>query len=93
MDANKREEEVMSSLQKLVAAVLPKKWAESMEAESRSWMIRCPCGFEQSVWELGGIRWKAAGNPRRLLHCSKCGQTTWPTIYKKEAAEMRERSA
>jgi hypothetical protein len=76
----------MSPLQKLALAVLPKKWAASVEAESRAWMIRSPCGFERSWWDAGGIRWKAAGNPRRLMRCPKCGQMTWHTISKKDAA-------
>ncbi len=67
----------MTTIQKLFRALLPKKWADSMEAESRSWMMRCPCGHSRSVWDLGGIRWKAAGNPKRLLTCPACGQTTW----------------
>ena len=73
----------MSSLQKLLAALLPKKWAGSLEAESRKWMSRCPCGFERSFWEAGGIRWKAAGRERRYLSCPHCGRACWHTIYKR----------
>jgi transposase-like protein len=74
----------MTLLQKLVLSLVPKKWAASLEAESRSWMIRCPCGHEQSVWDAGGIRWKAAGKPRWLHRCPRCG-LTWHTLYKKPA--------
>jgi transposase-like protein len=71
----------MTGIQKLLISILPKKWAADMEAESRSWMVRCPsCSFERSVWELGGIRWKAAGNPRRHMHCPQCGNSGWHTI-------------
>jgi hypothetical protein len=38
-----------------------------MRAESLRWMIRCECGFERSMWEVGGVRWKARGNPSSLL--------------------------
>ena len=56
-----------------------------MEAESRQWMVKCPnCGFEQSVWEMGGVRWKAAGSPRWRMKCPNCGQTGWHTVYKKQ---------
>ena len=66
----------MTSLQKFIFRILPARWAASMEAESRSWMARCPhCGSEKSVWELGGIRWKAAGSPSMLLRCPVCGKT------------------
>jgi len=80
----------MSSLQKLFVAVLPKKWAESMEAESRNWIARCPCGFERSFWEAGGIRWKAAGRERRYLSCPHCGHSRWHTIYKRRATQEPE---
>lgn len=73
----------MSKIQSFLQKVLPKKWATDMEAESRAWMVRCPCGHKRSIWELGGVRWKASGNPRRLLACPACGQTTWHTVVKK----------
>lgn len=75
----------MNFMQKLFTTVLPRTWAESMESESRTWMIQCPCGHEVSVWEAGGIRYKAAGNPRQLRRCPECGQRTWHRVYKKEA--------
>jgi hypothetical protein len=54
-----------------------------MEAESRAWKARCEvCRSERSVWDLGGIRWKAAGNPRRRLPCGNCGRVTWQVLGK-----------
>ncbi len=76
----------MSFSQRLFTAILPRRWAESMEAESRSWMVRCPCGCERSVWELGGIRWKASGQPRRYMRCPKCGQLAWHSVTRDPAA-------
>ena len=73
----------MSATQRFFATVLPASWARSMEAESRAWMVRCPCGFERSVWDMGGIRWKAAGKPKQYLLCRSCGQLNWHTIYRK----------
>ncbi|MBX3419729.1 MAG: hypothetical protein KF851_19200 [Pirellulaceae bacterium] len=72
----------MSFTQRFFTAILPKRWAEDMRAESLAWMMRCPCGFERSVWEMGGIRWKARGNPKRLITCPKCGQRTWHSVYR-----------
>jgi DNA-directed RNA polymerase subunit RPC12/RpoP len=72
----------MSSIQKFLMGVLPARWAAAMESESRSWKVRCPCGAETSVWDLGGIRWGAAGQPKRYLKCQKCGQATWHTLYR-----------
>lgn len=71
----------MSMIQKLLVAVLPAKWAQNMEAESRAWVATCPtCASERSIWELGGVRWGAGGNPKRLLPCPKCAQNTWHVI-------------
>ena len=60
----------MSLVQGLVTALVPRSWAQAMETESRAWIARCEdCGTERSIWDLGGIRWKAAGNPRRRFTC------------------------
>ena len=34
----------MSGAQKFMKAVLPKSWAEDMEAESRQWVMQCSSG-------------------------------------------------
>jgi len=73
----------MTALQKFFTTIMPASWAQSMESESRSWVMRCPCGQEQSVWDAGGIRWKATGNPKRRQHCTRCGQTEWQQLFKK----------
>lgn len=72
----------MSFLQTVMVGILPRRWAEDLEAETRKWVLRCPCGREQSLWEMGGIRWKSAGEPRTrsLLLCPKCGQRTWHVL-------------
>lgn len=63
---------------------VPRSWAASMEAESREWMVRCgACGYERSVWDLGGIRWKAAGTSKQYRRCPSCGQRSWHTIYRR----------
>ena len=75
----------MSSLQKVCVALLPKRWAEALEAESRSWMLRCSCGFARSLWELGGVRWKAAGEPRWFKSCPQCRQRSWHKLSRQHA--------
>lgn len=55
---------------------------EAMEAESRAWMVQCPhCGFERSVWDTGGVRYKAAGTSRNYMRCPSCGKRGWHKIY------------
>ena len=71
-----------SFIQRLLIRLLPSAWARSMEEESREWMIRCHCGHQQSVWDMGGIRWKARGNPRRFMTCPACGSSSWHRVSK-----------
>jgi hypothetical protein len=77
----------MTFTQRFLQKILPQRWAEAMQAESQAWLARCPCGCERSIWELGGIRWKAAGQPLRRLTCPQCGQTTWHTVSHKPSIE------
>jgi len=74
----------MSGIQNFFKAVMPASWAESMEKESREWMLKCNnCGSEKSVWEHGGIRWKAAGNPTRRMLCFNCSTLSAHTTYRR----------
>ena len=72
----------MSWIQRFFTAVFPASWAKSMEEDSRQWMMRCRCGFEQSIWEMGGIRWKAGsgGRTATFLKCAQCGQRSWHKV-------------
>jgi hypothetical protein len=71
----------MGIVQRIVTSLAPRAWAQSIQAESEAWMVRCPaCGFEQSVWERGGLRWKASGSPRWRLACPRCGVRGWHTV-------------
>ena len=73
----------MGLIQRAVLAIVPGRVAQSMEAESRSWVARCPCGAETSVWEMGGIRWGASGRPIRLLRCGACGAAFVGTLERR----------
>lgn len=71
-------------MQQFLKKIMPASWSASMEKESREWMMRCAdCGAETSVWDLGGIRWKAAGNPTRRMRCAKCGKISSHATYRK----------
>ena len=73
-------EEKLSFIQRLISH-LPGNWASDMEAESRKWIARCrECGSEKSLWDHGGIRWKAAGSPSTRLACDTCGRITWQQL-------------
>lgn len=76
----------MSGIQNFFKKILPSSLTDSMERESREWMLKCDaCGFESSVWERGGIRWKASGNPTRVMPCENCGKNGGHTTYRIEA--------
>ena len=84
-EASQMEETRLSGVQKLFTGMFSPATAARMEADSRMWMVQCPkCGYEKSIWELGGIRYKAAGNPRRLMRCPNCGEISWHKIYRRE---------
>jgi len=70
----------MSGIQKFFAAVLPRRWFAAMEADSRLWMVRCSCGFARSIWEIGGIRYKATSRSWTFMRCPQCGRRSWHTI-------------
>ena len=69
-------------MRRLMTLVLSKRAYTAMEAESREWMMVCPCGHRISVWDAGGIRYKAAGEPRHRRRCSSCGEATWHKVTK-----------
>jgi ribosomal protein S27E len=70
-------------MQRLVTRWVGPQTAAAMEAHSRAWLVRCPnCGHERSIWELGGIRYKATGSPRTRLRCPKCGAAGWHKVHK-----------
>ncbi len=73
----------MSIWHKLFRFLLPGKIGD-MEAESRKWMVQCPCGGEKSLWEIGGIRYGSQSrNTKTLRRCEQCGKLRVNRIYKK----------
>jgi hypothetical protein len=76
----------MNLIQRTIIALLPQRWAAVIEAESRAWRMRCDCVQESSVWEMGGMRYKARGNPRRLARCIHCGKTALRDFYHVETS-------
>jgi len=64
-----------SFVQRLVTRLMPRRAAE-IERESREWDVVCPkCGNARSVWDIGGIRYKAASAGKRIgATCPECGE-------------------
>ncbi|HEX8644398.1 MAG TPA: hypothetical protein VF702_10855 [Allosphingosinicella sp.] len=68
----------LSLVQRIVRAFVSARRFAAMEEKSRQWTVQCPhCGFGRSVLELGGMRYKAAGTPRRHMRCPQCGRNGW----------------
>ena len=77
----------MNFIQKLFARFVSPDRAAKMEAESRTWMIRYPaCGYERSVWETGGVMYKASGASWQFRRCPQCGKRGWHKVYQKKPA-------
>ena len=76
----------MSIIQKFVTTVLPKSLRQAIQHESQNWLLRCPdCDSVQSVWDLGGIRFKAASTNKKILaRCPHCSQTNMMPLEYKE---------
>ena len=74
----------LSGTQRFVTRFLGREGAAAAEAESRAWLMKCPnCGFERSVWDMGGVRYKASGGISRVMvKCPGCGQTGWHRVEK-----------
>ena len=72
----------MTFIQKLIMRTLPKSWSATMKAESEQWIIRCPeCDFHRSVWDIGGVRYKAASVGKKLrIRCPQCGDFRWMSL-------------
>lgn len=68
-------------LRKLIVRFFP-NLAAKIEADSRRWMVHCKhCGFERSVWDYGGMRYKARGTVWRYGRCANCGRSSMLRVY------------
>lgn len=48
---------------------------EAIKKESNQWKFTCEaCNKRSSIWEAGGIRYKAKGEPKMRIKCPKCGE-------------------
>jgi len=74
----------LSTAQKLVKFFSSKSTFEKMMEESKLYKFDCDCGKTSSIWEIGGIRYKAIGNPTKLVKCPGCGKAAMRRIYKTE---------
>ncbi len=63
---------------------MPDNMKKRAEAESRQWVGVCKhCASENSIWDIGGMRFGAAGRPTKLVRCPKCHKTSAHTFEKR----------
>ncbi len=75
------DESSLSGAQRLFRRLTSPELFLAMERDSRLWKAECPhCRARTSLWEMGGVRYKAAGEPRKRMRCPKCGQSGWMRI-------------
>lgn len=73
----------LSGIQKFIRLFVSEATFLALQAESNTWRVKCPhCSSERSVWEMGGIRYKAAGSPSVYRTCPNCNQRSWHLVYK-----------
>lgn len=82
MSTSREIESDMSITQNIAKHLLSDRLYESLRGESQTWVMRCPCGAETSVWDMGGVRWKAAGEPQRMGTCRTCQRSFWGQVYR-----------
>jgi hypothetical protein len=70
---------------------MPPTMKAETEDESRRWVARCPrCQRLNSIWDAGGMRYKAAGSGGSLARCAHCGKTGFTRFEKIEPLSPRD---
>ncbi len=73
---------ILSLAQKIAKFFASASLFEKMKADSMLYRFTCSCGKEASIWDIGGIRYKASGTPRTGVRCPYCGKRSMQRIYK-----------
>lgn len=75
--------EKLSRTQKIIRFFSSKAKFKKIEEASRLWGFTCVnCNERTSIWDIGGIRYKASGNPQTRIRCPKCREASLQTIDK-----------
>lgn len=74
----------LSIAQKIVKFFSSASLFEKMKEDSKRYRFTCSCGMESSIWDIGGIRYKAVGKPTTGVKCPLCRKFAMRKIYKVE---------
>jgi hypothetical protein len=80
----------MPAAHRFLKLILPSKAFAAVREGTKQWLAECPCGHRRDLWDSGGVRYKAAGEPRQIGSCPACGKATLHKIRKKTEAEKQE---
>lgn len=73
----------LSGAQKLVRFFSSKAKFEKIQEESKQWGFNCSaCNEKSNIWEVGGVRHHAKGEPTKRIKCPKCGTVAMQKIIK-----------
>ena len=71
------------SLRDFILRFMSPKLRADVEADSRKWIATCPrCQRTNSMWDVGGMRFRAVGRPSTLVRCMHCGKTSFMRFEK-----------
>lgn len=77
----------LSRSQRLMKLFSSKKRFEAIQKESMEWKFTCTsCNKETSVWDIGGVRYMAKGNPKMRIKCPKCGENVTVELIHEESS-------
>ena len=79
----------MGLIQYLVKKFMPRRWLDSIEEQSREWTVRCYCGNAESLWELGGMRGRSAGETHWFRKCPKCDKRSMNFVTRDAQAHVQ----
>jgi len=71
--------------QRLLKGLLPATMFDRVKSESQGWLATCSCGRSTSIWDLGGVRYKASGEKRTMIRCEDCGVRSMHRVHLTEA--------
>ncbi|MDZ4809478.1 MAG: hypothetical protein SGI96_14605 [Bacteroidota bacterium] len=72
----------LSTAQKILKFFTSKSLFEKMMTDSKLYRFTCSCGKESSIFDIGGIRYKAYGTPKTGVRCPHCKKRSMLKIYK-----------
>lgn len=80
-----------SLTQRIFLRLMPSR-ADEIERQSREWFIVCPnCAFEQTYWDIGGVRYKARSRGKRIgLRCPSCGKRAMHAVEHRPGGRSQE---